>query len=63
VSYFWVYIPDVDEAGCVVHAPDFEDAFRQGIETLLPDAGVELQAHVLGESQTHIVEEASMIDE
>jgi len=49
--FFWVYLPEIDEAGTVVQASSFEDAFAQGCEMLCPDDGVEVQVHELGESR------------
>jgi len=51
-SYYWVYLPDIDEAGTVVEADSFEAAFNTGCAVLYPDEGVEVQVHELGESQT-----------
>lgn len=56
-KFYWVYTPEIDEAGTVVHAESFEDAFKQGCEVLFPDAGVEVQIHELGESTSFIVED------
>lgn len=49
--YFWVYLPDVDEAGCVVQAASFEDAFHEGLSMLEPDQEVKVQVYELGEGQ------------
>lgn len=62
MKYFWVYLPEIDEAGMVVEATDFEDAFRKGCHGLCPDEGVEVQVHELGESMTFVAE-ASLIDD
>lgn len=50
-KFYWVYLPEIDEAGTVVQADSFEDAFREGCEMLYPDDGVEVQVHELGESR------------
>ena len=55
MKYYWVYVPDVDEAGCVVQADSFEDAFTLGCEQLNPDVKAEVQVHELGGSQEFIV--------
>jgi len=55
-KFYWFYLPEIDEAGTVVEADSFEDAFKKGCEMLYPDAGVEVQIHELGESQTFCVE-------
>jgi hypothetical protein len=57
VKYFWVYLPDIDEAGTVVQAESFVAAFRAGCAALYPDDGVEVQVHELGESQTFVAGE------
>ena len=57
-KYYWVYLPDVDEAGTVVQAASFEAAFEQGCATLFPDDGAEVQVHELGESQSFVAEVA-----
>jgi hypothetical protein len=54
-TYYWVYIPEVDEAGTVIHAKSFDDAFEKACEVLYPDAGVEVQIHELGRSQSYSV--------
>jgi hypothetical protein len=50
-KFYWVYLPEIDEAGTVVQADSFEGAFKQGVEALYPDDGVEVQVHELGESR------------
>ena len=52
MSYYWVYLPDIDEAGTVVEADSFDGAFIKGCEALYPDDGVEVQVHELGESRS-----------
>jgi hypothetical protein len=54
MSYYWVYIPEENEAGCVVQADSFEEAFKKGCDMLYPDDGAELQVHELGASQEFI---------
>ena len=61
-TFYWVYLPEIDEAGMVVEAESFEDAFRKGCHGLCPDEGVEVQVHELGESRSFTAEE-SMIDD
>jgi len=50
-KFYWVYLPEIDEAGCVVEANGFEAAYKKGCEDLYPDDGVEVQVHELGESR------------
>lgn len=52
--YFWVYVPEHDEAGAVVEATDFDDAFNKGCEHLCPAKGDEVQIHELGESTSFV---------
>jgi len=59
-KYFWVYLPEIDEAGCVVMAASFEDAFQEGCDCLNPEDGVEVQIHELGESRTFHMSEVVM---
>ena len=54
MTYYWIYLPEIDEAGTVLQAESFEDAFKRGCAVLLPDEGVEVQVHELGESQSFI---------
>lgn len=62
-TYYWVYLPEINEAGTVVTATSFEDAFKQGCDTLFPDAGVEVQVHELGESQAFYTPDEESSDE
>jgi len=50
MKYYWVYLPDINEAGCVVQADSFRGAFKAGCKALYPDDGVEVQVHELGDS-------------
>lgn len=54
VRYYWVYLPEIDEAGCVVEAASFEDAFQEGCDCLNPEEGVNVQVHELGESRSFV---------
>jgi hypothetical protein len=55
--YYWVYLPDIDEAGCVVTAESFEDAFAKGRDMLEPDGECKVQVHELGASQEFYIPE------
>jgi hypothetical protein len=61
-TFYWVYLPEIDEAGVVVQAFDFDEAFREGCELLNPDAGVEVQIHELGESREFLVPNHPFLD-
>jgi hypothetical protein len=52
-KHYWVYLPEINEAGCVVEADSLDSAFRKGCDSLYPDDGVEVQVHELGESQSY----------
>lgn len=54
--YYWVYLPDIDEAGTVVEAESFDHAFKKGVSALCPDVGAEVQIHEIGESHSFVVE-------
>lgn len=56
MKYYWVYVPEVNEAGCVVQADSFEDAFKKGCDEIFPDDGDEVQVHELGDSRSFVVE-------
>ena len=48
-KYFWLYIPEVDEAGCVAPGFDAEDALREAKKLgFHPDPGAEIQVYELG---------------
>lgn len=56
-KYYWVYIPEHDEAGTVVLADGFEQAFKLGCGILYPEDGADVQVHELGESQSFVAGE------
>jgi len=64
MTYYWLYVPEVDEAGCVAQGDTPKEALKnaQDLCCWYPDAGAEVQWHMLGESGTLIVEDEE-IDE
>lgn len=51
MKHFWLYIPEVDEAGCVAQGDSPEDALENAKKLgFYPDPGAEIQIHELGES-------------
>ena len=55
-KFYWCYVPLVDEAGTVVPADSFEDAFSKAQELLGLDAGVIVQVQELGDGQEFVTE-------
>ena len=55
---YWLYVPEVDEAGCVAPGDNPEEALKNA-EKLgwLPDAGAEVQCYPLGEGTVLYVPE------
>lgn len=50
-KYFWLYIPEKDEAGCVVPGFSAKDALREAKKVGFdPDPGDEIQIYELGDS-------------
>lgn len=54
---YWVYVPNINEAGCVVGATSFEDAFEQGKEMLELEGDCKVQVCELGKNQEFYIEE------
>ena len=55
---YWLYIPEVDEAGCVAQGSSPEDALKNAEKVgFFPDPGSEVQTYVLGEGQVIYIPE------
>ena len=51
---YWVYIPEVNEAGCVVNASDLVAAYKKGSDLLHPEDGVSVVVTELGPMQSFV---------
>jgi len=56
-NHYWVYIPGVDEAGCVVQATSPEAAFQDGCNKLMPDPGLEIEVCLVGTNHSFTSDE------
>lgn len=54
--YYWVYIPELNEAGTVVVANDFEEAAAEAAKLIDIEKGDEVQVHELGASMGFVYE-------
>jgi hypothetical protein len=52
MSSYWLYIPEVDEAGCVADGDSPEEALQYAQDKLnwYPDPGDEIQCYELGDA-------------
>jgi len=59
-KYFWLYVPEVDEAGCVAPGINAEDALKEAMKVgFHPEPGAEIQCYELGDSTVLYAPEAS----
>lgn len=64
MKYYWLYVPDEDEAGCVAPGIDANDALREAAKLgWYPDAKAEVQWHELGAGGTLTVPNYPFRDE